>query len=139
MTANAVLEYLLETAGLDLESVARRISGDSVLGSRVLINCLKHSMPSIDTPILSVQMPDLVRQALHDALRPQLEMGEIASKALADRAMPDISKAIAGLVDTPALTNSSQQWARDLMALPAFAAAHEAPLTDQERERDGPA
>lgn len=128
---DAVLEQLLETAGLDLESVARRISGDSALGSRVLINYLKHVMPSIE-------MPDPVGQALRDALRPRLEMGEIASKALADSAMPDVSKAIAELVNTPALMNVSQQWAKDLAALPAFTAALQTVPTDQEPDHNDP-
>lgn len=145
---SAVLEQLLETAGLDLESVARRISDDSALGSRVLINYLKHSMPSTEMPHLGVLMPELkslapampnfVEQALRDALRPQLEMLGITSKALADSAMPDVSKAIAELVNTPALTNISQQWAKELTALPAFTAALEALPTDQEPEHDDP-
>lgn len=122
---NAALEQLLETAGLDLESVARRISGDSSLSSQVLINYLKHVLPLIEAP-------DLVGQALRDALRPPREMGEIPSKALADSATPDISRAIAGLVNTPTLVNISQQWAKDLAALPAFKAAREAVPADQE-------
>lgn len=129
---NAVLEQLLEAAGLDLESVARRISGDPGLGSRVLMNYLKHVMPSI-------KMPDLVGQALRDALRPHLEMEEMTSKALADSAMPDVSKAIAELANTPALANISQQWAKDRTALPAFTAASEPVPTGQEPDHDDPA
>lgn len=38
---NAVLERLLESAGLDLETLARRIAGDSALSSRVLAHYLR--------------------------------------------------------------------------------------------------
>lgn len=94
---NAVLEQLLETAGLDLESVARRISEDSVLGSRVLINYLKH------------------------VTRPS-DIEEILSKALTD-AIPDVSRVAAEPMNPPDLTTISQQWIEHIATLPTAATA----------------
>lgn len=143
---NAVLEHLFEAAGLDLESVACRISGDSALGSRVFINYLKHVVQSVERPNLDVLVPDLksftpaisdfVGEGFRDELRLQRKVGEIASKALADSAISEVSKAIAGLVNTPALANISQQWAKELSAFPAFTSAREAVPTDQEPDHN---
>ncbi|MGO1590699.1 MAG: type IV toxin-antitoxin system AbiEi family antitoxin domain-containing protein [Ancrocorticia sp.] len=118
----AVLDRLLEVAGLDLDAVARRISGYPALGSRVFASYLKHAMPKIDVSVLKSQIPslesltsevsDLSGQAFRDALLPQL--GEIVSKIVADSAAPSFGKATEELINTPALTNLSQQWAKAL-------------------------
>ncbi|GAA3599651.1 type IV toxin-antitoxin system AbiEi family antitoxin domain-containing protein [Klugiella xanthotipulae] len=57
---NAVLEYLLEAAGLDLDSIARRISADPTLSSRILANYLQHAVP------------EDVARGLLEAMRPHL-------------------------------------------------------------------
>lgn len=60
---NAVLDRLMEIAGLDLESVARRISDDQALSSRILAKYLEHSVP------------ENVRRGVMEAIRPYLVVG----------------------------------------------------------------
>ena len=141
---NAVLEHLLETAGLDLDSVARRISADPALSSRILANYLQYAVPSIEMPDLSVlvqqirplmpAVPEDVARGILEAIRPHLVMDERFSKALVDAAMPNFTKTFAELVNTPALANISKQWAKDLAALPVVTTAPGTARTSQESE-----
>ncbi len=58
---SAVLNSLLEIAGLDLNSVARRIPADSALGSKILENYLKTAGASIVMPDMSMLSRNLAK------------------------------------------------------------------------------
>lgn len=130
---NAVLEYLLEIAGLDLDTVARRISADPALSSRILANYMQHAVPSIEMPDLSglvkqvepllPEVPAGLVEGILEAVRPQLAIDEKVWRSLVDAVSPNLSRTVAEIVNTPALANISQQWPRDLEVLPVPATA----------------
>lgn len=132
---NAVLERLLETAGLDLEAVARRISGDSVLGSRVVSQFLEGLMRTVELPdfeaLTRVSLPNMpviseqTARAIQEVMGSQSSAYAEVSKALAGVVSPDIGRTIAELVNSPAFRTLSEQWAKGVPALPASTIARD--------------
>lgn len=75
---NALLGRLLEIEGLDLDSVARRISADAALSSRILAIYLENGNPSV-TPAMSY----LDGQTPQDSSRTLLDISDVAAKVRA--------------------------------------------------------
>ena len=94
---NAVLDHLLEVAGLDLDTVARQIAADPTLSTRIVAHYMQHAAPSA--------------------------VGKV-SQSLVDAASSGLSQTVADMVHTPALASISQQWAKSLSALPVRTTAH---------------
>lgn len=124
---DAVLEHLLEIAGLDLDSVARRFSADPMLSSRIFDNYLKSAMVSIEMPNMS-QITQQIRQLMPEAsvdltqtilevIRPQLAIDEKFWRSLIDAGTLKIGNTFSEIVNTTAMANISKQWARDVAAL----------------------
>lgn len=121
---NAVLDQLLKIAGLDLDSVARRLSTDSVLSSRILDNYLKSAMASIEMPDMSKLtqqlkplMPEIsadLAQRILEVVRPQIAIDEERWRSLTDASSLKLGKTLSEVINTSAMANLSTQWAKDL-------------------------
>lgn len=122
---NAVLNRLLEIAGLDLESVARRISADPALGSKILENYLKAagasivmpemSMPS--RPIAKLVPADVVQKSIlaelareiAEAVKPQLVVDEKAWRPFIDKSSRNLAKTYTPSIDPSFIARLSKQ------------------------------
>lgn len=124
---NAVLEHLLEIAGLDLDSIARRFSTDPVLSSRILDNYLKTAMASIEMPDMS-QLSQQIKQLMPEAsadltqrllevIRPQLVIDGKVWRSLSDAKSLKLGNTFSEILNTSAMANISKQWTKDLAAL----------------------
>lgn len=75
---SALLSRLLEIAGLDLDSVARRVAADTALGSRVAVNLLSNlTKPDLDRLVITPEMQEALR-ALQESIaqtRPVQSLG----------------------------------------------------------------
>ena len=117
---NAVLEHLLEAGGIDIDSVARRISADQALSMRILANYLQNAVNSIEMPDLSglvKQIDPLLpevsaefMQGILDATRPLLAIDKKVGQSPAGSVSPTLSKTVAEVVTMLALANVSQPW-----------------------------
>ena len=111
---NAVLEHLLEAGGIDIGSVARRISADQAL------NYLQNAVNSIEMPDLSglvkqidpllPEVPAEFMQGILDATRPLLAIDKKVGQSPAGSVSPTLSKTVAEVVTMLALANVSQPW-----------------------------
>lgn len=103
---SAVLDRLLEIAGLDLESIARRIPADSALSSKILENHLKAVGASIVVPdinMFSRQISQLIPadlvQKTAEALKPQLAVYEKTLRHLTDELSRNLAKSYTSAID----------------------------------------
>ncbi|WP_099332962.1 type IV toxin-antitoxin system AbiEi family antitoxin domain-containing protein [Actinomyces minihominis] len=123
---NAVLNRLLEIAGLDRDSVARRIPADSALGSKILENYLKTAGASIVMPDMSelsrriAQLipADLVQksipadfgQKIAETLKPHLAVYEKTWGPLLEDISRNTAKTYTPSIDPSFLERLSNQW-----------------------------
>ncbi|MCW2289123.1 putative transcriptional regulator of viral defense system [Leucobacter luti] len=131
---NAVLDQLLEIAGLDLESVARRFSEDPVLGSKILDNYLKAAMASGEMPDLSKltqQLKPLVpevsadlAQRILEVIRPQIAIDENLWRSLTEASSLKLGNTLSESINTSAVANLSKQWTKDLAVSRPDVGAH---------------
>ena len=63
---DTLLERLLQTAGLDLGSIAERISANSILSQHVLRSYLRREMPSFDISHTTEQATESISQTVQE-------------------------------------------------------------------------
>lgn len=124
---SAVLDQLLEIAGLDLDAIARRFATDPVLSSKILDNFLKTMMASVETPDISKltqQLKPLIpevsadlAQRILEVVRPRITIDEKLWNSLADENSLKLEETLSRFINTPAMANLSKQWAKDLTVL----------------------
>ncbi len=124
---SAVLDQLLEIAGLDLDAIARRFSTDPVLSSKIFENFLKTMMASVEMPDigkltqqLKPLMPEVsadLAQRILEVVRPQIAIDEKLWNSLADANSLKLEETLSRFINTPAMANLSTQWAKDLTVL----------------------
>lgn len=141
---NAVLEQLLEVAGLDLDSIARRFSTDPVLSSKILDNYLKVAMTSIEMPDmgkLTQQLKPLMPEARADlaqrileVINPQIAIDEKLWSSLTDAGSLQFDKTLLEFINTSAMASISRQWTKDFTALGADGGAGGAASVEREVE-----
>lgn len=141
---DAVLERLLELAGLDLDSIARRFSADPVLSSRILDNYLKMAVPSMEMPNMNwltqqfnQLMPNVsadLAQKMLEVIRPQLVMDEKVWPTLPHVGPLKHSKTLSEILNTFAMANISQQWTTNLTMPHSDAVTHNAASAKREVE-----
>jgi predicted transcriptional regulator of viral defense system len=117
----ALLGNLTESAGLDLDSVARRITANPALGARVAAEYLQtllstdqrlrlsKMMAEIEPP--TSVMPTELRDAIQNAMQPQFDA---ISKMRPSLESLGLAHSVADVVNTQAFTNLSQQWAKSI-------------------------
>lgn len=141
---NAVLDQLLEIAGLDLDSIARRFSTDPVLSSKILDNYLKAVAAAVEVPDMSRLMQQieqltsdvsatLMQRAL-EAVRPQLAIDDKIRSSLTDARSLKGGKTLSELLNASAISNISKQWTKDLVAFRTEADAPGAASVKREGE-----
>lgn len=118
----ALLGTMSEIAGLDFNSVVRRITADKTLSARITTDYLQ-SMPLSDQMnevyeqlgalkrFASSVSPDLL-DAMLKAIKPQLDA--ISKMTPSMEPITGVSKALDNVIDTQVFANVSQQWAKKM-------------------------
>ena len=116
----ALLNHLTATAGLDLDSAARRISADSALTAKVIEKHLgsvqattaKYDFAEITKALqaLTPTVPDIEVQRIVDVFGPIIKHNEQLQEALATFRSLDLNHLYRPIVDTSTLTNIANLW-----------------------------
>lgn len=116
----ALLDKMTESAGLDLDSVARRITTNPALGARVASDYLQKLLSveqgimlrnlmadiKLPTPVITTEIAEAVQQTM----KPQFDA---ISKLMPSMESLGFTKFLADAVDMQAFTNLSQHWAKN--------------------------
>ncbi|KAM9866050.1 hypothetical protein ACIFOC_00962 [Leucobacter aridicollis] len=140
----ALLNALTESVGLDANSIARRITANAALGSRIATEYMQNLLfteqgarllnamgeMQLPTPAVSAELMKVMQRAA----RPRLDA---IWKVLPSTESLGLTKSMAEAVNTQALANLSQHWARHA-TFPAALADKPLPVapTDLEEPRD---
>ncbi|WIY84158.1 type IV toxin-antitoxin system AbiEi family antitoxin domain-containing protein [Propionimicrobium sp. PCR01-08-3] len=141
---SALLDRLTEIAGLDLDSVARRITANPVLGARVAAEYLQNILSTEQGAGLRKMMAEIklpkpaitaeLAETVQSALRPQLAA---ISKMLPSVESLGLTRAAADALNIQALANLSQQWTKNITFPSALQVQPElAAPTDSEEHHD---
>lgn len=118
---SALLNRLLEIAGIDWDAVARRVAADTSLGSRVAANYLDHlsktdlgqlvMTPEMQRTMRSIQ--DSIAATLQDALAPVME--SLRTNLVKSAGVDDVAKRITEQFATSdVMKDLSQAWGKSL-------------------------
>lgn len=116
----ALLDQVTESAGLDLDSVARRLATNPALGARVASDYLR-KLPIVDQSRLirrlmaEMKLPAQVvttelAEALQRVMQSQLDA---ASSVVPSRVASNLTKRLSGAVNVQAATNLAQYWEKN--------------------------
>lgn len=124
---SALLNRLLQIAGIDWDAVARRVAADTSLGSRIAANYLDRlsktelgqlaMTPEMQKAMRSIQ--DSIAASLQDALAPA--MGSARANLVKGAGIDDVAKKIAEQFATSdAMKELSRAWGKSLHDTIAF-------------------
>ncbi|AZN30260.1 hypothetical protein EJO69_08035 [Flaviflexus salsibiostraticola] len=126
----AVLEHLLVLAGLDLDSIAHRVSADRELSARVLDNHLRTAKASIDMATEMTQVFTQLKQevslgrvqGLQNALQSLVKIDEELRRSLADVYTAGLGEKVADALGDVDFADATHHWTKMFPALDARAA-----------------
>ncbi len=131
----ALLDKLAESAGLDLDSVARRIAANPVLSARVTAEYMQNLLSTdqgaslrrmmaeikLPTPIMTAELAEAVQIAI------QLQLDAIP-KMMPSLESPSLTQAVTDAVNTQAFENLSKEWTKNITFPSLFEAQSKLPV-----------
>lgn len=141
---NAVLDQLLKIAGLDLDAIARRISMDPALSSKIFDNYLQASRASIELPDMNKITQQAKRlgseataesmQRILEVIRPQISIDKMIRRSLTNSSALPFGKNLSELINSSVKVNLSRQWTKDSTERPLDVSKPGAASMPQEAE-----